>query len=50
MRLSAQTAEAWVGAWEAEADRQGLEPLSPDFWKVAAPWIVEQRKTRKTPG
>jgi hypothetical protein len=45
-RLSEQRAEALVAAWEAEAARRGLEPESPDFWRDAAPWIIEQLKER----
>jgi hypothetical protein len=44
-----ETAEAWCDAWEDEADRQGLDRRSSAYWKGAAPWIAEQRKTRKLP-
>jgi hypothetical protein len=47
--MAEQTAEAWVDAWEDEADRQGLDRRSPAYWDGAAPWIAEQRKTRKLP-
>jgi hypothetical protein len=33
---------ALVAGWEAEAAARGLEPQSPDFWRDAATWIVEQ--------
>jgi hypothetical protein len=49
MWMAPQMAEAWVSAWEAEADARGLERLTPDYWDPAAPWIVEQYKTRKVP-
>jgi len=47
--MAEQTAEAWVDAWQDEADWQDLERLTPDYWKGAAYWIKDQRKTRKLP-
>jgi hypothetical protein len=39
---SEQTAERWVTAWEAEADRQGLERPSRDYWSGAPYRIAEE--------
>jgi hypothetical protein len=47
--FSLQTAEAWCDAWEREADAQGIDRQDPDYWKPAAGWVLEQRKTRRTP-
>jgi hypothetical protein len=44
-----ETAEAWCDAWQDEADRQGLDRRSPDYWAGAGQWIAEQRETHKMP-
>ena len=42
-----ETAEAWCDAWQAEADRLGLDRKSTGYWDGAMAWIAEQRTTRK---
>jgi hypothetical protein len=42
-RLSEETADRWVVAWEVEAQRRGLDPSSPDWWRPAWQWIVAER-------
>ena len=46
--MPVETADAWCDAWEAEADRLGLEPDS-EYWTLGIAWIGEQRKERKLP-
>ena len=41
-RLSAERAEALVGAWEAEGDARGPERMTAVFWEVGTAWIEEQ--------
>lgn len=43
--MSEQTAAAWVDAWVAEADRQGIDHQDAGFWDGALPWVAAQRKT-----
>jgi hypothetical protein len=45
-RLTAETAERWVSAWEEEARRRGLDASTPDWWRSAWEWIAEQRGLR----
>jgi hypothetical protein len=47
--MALQLAERWCDAWELEADRQGLERLSPDYWRTGSTWIAKQRSARKEP-
>jgi truncated hemoglobin YjbI len=39
--LSAETADRWLTAWEAEARERGLDPRSGDFWTDAEGWIAD---------
>lgn len=32
-------AEHWIARWEREAERQGLDRLSADFWATGRDWI-----------
>ena len=43
-----ETADAWVAAWEAEADTRSLE-RGAAYWDAGWDWIAEQRTTRKLP-
>ena len=45
--FSEQTAQAWVDAWEREADGRGLDRQSPDYWKGAAAWILERKAGKR---
>jgi hypothetical protein len=40
-RLGEARAEALVAAWEAEAERIGLERGADDFWPLGRAWIAE---------
>jgi hypothetical protein len=44
--LSAETADKWLTAWEAEARRRGLDPREARFWDAAEVWIAERRRSR----
>jgi hypothetical protein len=43
-----ETADAWIAAWEAQADRDGLE-RGPAYWECGWAWIAEQRRHRVRP-
>lgn len=45
-QVSAEAAEKWVAAWEAEAADRRLDRLKPGFWDPAWSWIEEQRAKR----
>jgi hypothetical protein len=47
--MSLENAERWCDAWELEAERQGLERASPDYWRAGAKWIDVERSVRKVP-
>jgi hypothetical protein len=47
-RMTEETAEAWIAAWEANAAQDGLERGSA-YWQAGWDWIAEQRKTRRPP-
>jgi hypothetical protein len=47
-RVSAETADAWIAAWEAKAALDGLERGS-GFWEAGWDWIADQRRTRGRP-
>jgi hypothetical protein len=44
--LSEATAEAWIGAWDAQAARDGLQ-RDGDYWDAAWAWIAEERRQRR---
>jgi hypothetical protein len=41
-RMSEETADAWIAAWEAKAAVDGLERSSA-YWRRGWDWIAEQR-------
>jgi hypothetical protein len=43
--MSPEDADAWIAAWEAEADRLGIAP-SAEYWTMGAAWISEHRTRR----
>jgi hypothetical protein len=47
-RVTRETADAWIAAWEAKAADDGLERGSA-HWQAGWDWIAEQRKARKLP-
>ena len=47
--MPTETAEALCDAWEAEADRLGLDRPTPEYRTLGSAWIHEQRLTRKLP-
>ena len=47
-RVTEETADAWIAAWEAQAAQDGLE-RGAAYWQAGWDWIAEQRKTRRTP-
>ncbi|MGH2465564.1 MAG: hypothetical protein ACRDGI_08890 [Candidatus Limnocylindrales bacterium] len=34
-------AERWVAAWEAEAERRGLDPAAREWWRSGREWIAQ---------
>jgi hypothetical protein len=42
-RVSEDSAERWITAWEAEARQRGLDGRTPGWWEPAWGWIAEQR-------
>lgn len=47
-RITPESAERWIGAWEAEARVRGLDGRSDEWWRPAWAWIVEQRTSGGT--
>ena len=47
-RIPAPRAEAWLAAWEAEADRTRVEP-GPESWRQGVRWIFERLPDCKRP-
>ena len=47
-RMFAPRAENWLVAWEAEADRTGVEP-GPEYWRQGYRWILERLPGSKRP-
>ena len=43
--VTEQDADAWIAAWEADADRNGLE-RGVAYWQSAWAWIAARRKHR----
>jgi hypothetical protein len=37
-------AEHWMARWEREAERQGLDRFSADFWSAGRDWIANHRR------
>jgi hypothetical protein len=40
-------ADAWCAAWEAEAQRLGIDVRIPDFWTIGSVWIREHHGAQK---
>jgi hypothetical protein len=47
-RVTEETADAWIAAWEAQAVQNGLARGSA-YWQRGWAWIAEQRTTRRLP-
>jgi hypothetical protein len=43
-------AEAWLEAWEREAEAQGLPRTDPNYWDAGSTWIASNRALRRRPG
>jgi hypothetical protein len=43
-----ETADAWIAAWEFQAERDGLDRGSA-YWEAGWSWIAEQRRSRVRP-
>jgi hypothetical protein len=48
-RVTEETADAWIAAWEAQAVQNGLARGSA-YWQRGWEWIFAQRERRVTPG
>ena len=44
--LPALGADAWCAAWEAEAERLGIDGRIADFWTLGSVWVREQTARR----
>jgi hypothetical protein len=40
-RLTEESAERWIGAWESEARIRKLDARTPEWWRPPWDWIVE---------
>jgi hypothetical protein len=47
-RVTEETADAWVAAWEAQAAQDSLERGSA-YWQAGWEWIAAQREHRVRP-
>jgi hypothetical protein len=47
-RVTPETAQAWIAAWEAQAAQDGLEH-GRGYWEAAWAWIAKQRRRRVRP-
>ena len=47
-RVTEETADAWIAAWEAQAAQDGLERGSA-YWQAGWDWIAAQREHRVRP-
>jgi hypothetical protein len=47
-RISPETVDAWIAAWEAQAAQDGLE-RGAAYWEAGWAWIAEQRRSRVRP-
>jgi hypothetical protein len=48
-RVSPETADAWIAAWEARAAQDGFE-RGAAYWDAGWEWIAAQRERRRAPG
>ena len=48
LRVPAYAVGRWCDAWEAEADRRGLEP-SAESWEEGIRWILEKVASGEQP-
>ena len=48
--VSAEESGFWCAAWEAEAERQGIQADSQYFWDAGRGWIDAQRAMLVRPG
>jgi hypothetical protein len=46
--VAAETADAWIAAWHAQAAREGLDRGS-GYWALGWEWIARQRAHRRRP-
>jgi hypothetical protein len=46
--MTPERADAWIGAWQAQAARDGLERGSA-YWDAGWAWIAAQRRQRARP-
>ena len=44
-RIPRAKAEALIAAWEAEADRRGLQRTASDYWPIGQAWMLDLRRT-----
>ena len=47
-RVTEETAEAWIAAWDAQAAKEGLEP-GREYWDRGWDWIAAERQRRVRP-
>jgi hypothetical protein len=47
-RVTPETADAWIAAWDAQAAQDGMTP-SAAYWEAGWTWIGEQRRARVRP-
>jgi hypothetical protein len=43
-------AEHWIARWERQAESQGLERLTPEFWDAGGRWILDERAVARRSG
>ena len=44
---TAETADAWIAAWEAEAAHTGVVPGTAAYWDAGCEWIQSNRRSGK---
>jgi hypothetical protein len=47
-RVSESTADAWIAAWETQAEQDGLQ-RGAAYWQAGWDWIAAQRRSRVRP-
>jgi hypothetical protein len=47
-RVTPETADAWIAAWEAQAASEGLDRGSA-YWEAGWTWIAAERECRVRP-
>jgi hypothetical protein len=47
-RVTPETADAWIAAWDAQAAQDGLEP-GREYWDRGWEWIAAERQLRVRP-